>query len=535
MTMTALRISVIGSNAGAWEIADRLDRAQVEVLLAARDGADDPRTPAVRRGELSRVETLSGVRLSACSGQLGRFDLVFEGRETVIRRTVSAVVLAESDERCSNLALYGLKPAESIRPLSGLLEAGGRSPAGRAPWKQVVFLNGLRTESHPSVTEDIMRAALQLQQEQRAQCCILTRNLKVAGEGLEALSREARSAGVLFFKFTKSEPTLLQAEDGRIRMHFVDDPTGKEFRLAPDLVVVDETVRPSNDLPRLARILGIETDPTGYAQADNVHRLPVATNRRGIIVAGPARFVGADAAVEASNAALEAVIGLTAATADESTAARIEPGRCIRCLTCLRVCPYQAVALDGRPQVLPAACERCGICAAECPREAIRIAGFEHADLHRLLAAGRTNDPKEDRLSIVAFCCRRSAAPALRAAAAGNCWAATLNLIEVPCAGGIAPELILAAFRQGADGVLVLACHADNCHSRHGNHLAQQRAELSSAFLDRCGAGAGRLVFKTLASNMAAEAAAIVTAFSANLRSLKSNTRSAQTPEKELP
>jgi coenzyme F420-reducing hydrogenase delta subunit len=184
--------------------------------------------------------------------------------------------------------------------------------------------------------------------------------------------------------------------------------------------------------------------------------------------------------------------------------------------------------------VLPAACERCGICAAECPREAIRIAGFEHADLHRLMAGGPTADPAGDSPLLVAFCCRRSAAPALRAAAADNCWAATLNIVEVPCAGGIAPEVILSAFRRGADGVLILACHADNCHSRHGNHLAQQRAERSCAFLERCGAGAGRLVFKTLASNMAAEAAAIVTAFSTALRGRKSDPRAPRTPERDL-
>ncbi len=533
--MTAFRICVLGNNACAWEIADRLDTAQVKVILAATDEAGDPRPHARRRAVYPHVETLSGVRLSSCSGQLGRFDLVFESRDAVIRQTVSAVVLAESDERRPNQAFYDLKPATGIVPLSSLLDGGCRPPAGAAPWKQVVFLNGLRTESQPVMAGDIMRAALQLQNEHGVQCCILTRNLKVAGEGLEALSREARAAGVLFFKFTNSGPTLLQADDGSARVRFVDDPTGKEFVLAPDLVVVDETVRPSDAATELARVLGIESDPAGFVQADNVHRLPVATNRRGVIVAGPARTVGADAAVEASNAALEVLIGLAAATADVSTAAQIESGRCIRCLTCLRVCPYRAVALDGRPQVLPAACERCGICAAACPREAIRIAGLEREDFHRFIAAGRTADPAGDSPSVVAFCCRRSAAPALRAAvAAGSCWAATLNIIEVPCAGSIAPDVILSAFRQEADGVLILACHADNCHSRHGNQLAHQRAELSAAFLDRCGAGPGRLVFKTLASNMPAEAAAIVTAFSATLRDLKPNARSARTPEKEL-
>jgi len=535
MTMTPLRICVLGSNACAWEIADRLDRAEVNVLLVAAAEADDPRPRSRRFAEFARVETLSGVRLTACSGQPGRFELVFERPGASIRHTVAAVVLAESDERRPNEALYDLRPADGIRPLSDLLNAGCRPPTAATPWKQVVFLNGLRTESHPAITESVMRAALQLQTEHGAQCCILTRNLKVAGDGLEALSREARAAGVLFFKFGDVGPSLLQDGDGRVRVHLVDDPTGKEFALTPDLVVIDEAVRPSPYAVELGRLLGLEADPLGFVQGDNVHRLPVASNRRGVIVAGPARAVGSDPAVEASNAALEVLLNLGAPAADPSTAALIETGRCIRCLTCLRLCPYRAVALDGRPQVLPAACERCGICAAECPREAIRIAGLEPADVQRLIAAGRPADPAAGRPSVVAFCCRRSAAPALRAAAAGGSrWAAALNLIEVPCAGSISAGAILSAFRQGADGVLILACHADNCHSRHGNQLAHQRADQAVEFLKRCGAGGDRLVFKTLASNMPAEAATLMTEFSAALAGLKPSHRSCAAPQKEL-
>lgn len=533
--MTPLRICVLGTHACAWEIADRLERAELDVLLAAAGEVDDPRARSLCSGETSRLETLSNARLIACSGQPGRFELVFERSGASVRQTVAAVVLAESDERRPNEALYDLRPAGGVCSLSDLLKTGGRPPAGARPWSQVLFLDGLRAEGLPVVTEEVLRAALQLQIERGAQCTILTCNLKVAAEGLEALSREARAAGVLFFKFGDSGPSLRQDGDGRVRVDFVDEPTGRAFTLAPDLVVVDEAVRPSSCAAELGRLLGLETDPLGFVQGDNVHRLPVGSNRRGIIVAGPARTAGTDPAVEAANAVLEVLSHLDAAAADPSTAAQIESGRCIRCLTCLRVCPYRAVALNGRPQVLPAACERCGICAAECPRGAIRIAGLEPADIRRLIAAGRPSDPGGELPSVVAFCCRRSAAPALRTAvAAGNRWAAALNLIEVPCAGSIAPEVILSAFRQGADGVLILACHPDNCHSRHGNQLAHQRSDQALEFLKRCGAGEGRLVYKTLASNMPAEAAAIVTEFSAALAGLKPNHRFRTAPEKEM-
>ena len=101
---------------------------------------------------------------------------------------------------------------------------------------------------------------------------------------------------------------------------------------------------------------------------------------------------------------------------------------------------------------------------------------------------------------------------------AGKSWAAVVNVIEVPCAGSVTPEFILSAFSLGADGVLVLTCHEDNCHSRQGNRFARTRADQASAFLTQCGADATRLVFKTLAANMETELDTILSEFSATLR-----------------
>jgi coenzyme F420-reducing hydrogenase delta subunit len=67
----------------------------------------------------------------------------------------------------------------------------------------------------------------------------------------------------------------------------------------------------------------------------------------------------------------------------------------------------------------------------------------------------------------------------------------------------------------------------DNCHSRHGNQLVHQRTDRIATFLESCGGGAARLMFKTLAANMPAEAAAVVTEFSATLAGLPSNARPA--------
>ena len=514
MIMANTRVCILGNNACAWKIADTLSEAGAEVILATRD--ESPYLPRVGRAAGSPAqEILCGARLVSCRGGIGQFDLAFSRNSADVRRRVATVVIAESDERRPNHTLYGLAPGAGVVPLSGLPGDGNLSTNG-SPLKQAAFLNGLVAESHPLIAGQLMRAALRLQTEHQVQCTILTRNLKVAGDGLEALSRAARSAGVLFFKFTTSTPTIRQDGAGRVQLAFIDELTGREFALAPDLVVLDETLVPSAYAVELGRILELESDPVGFVQGDNVHRLSVLTNRRGVLVAGPSRGIGLNDAIEASNAVLEALGAAASTGGGPSQSAEIEPGRCIRCLTCFRVCPHRAVLLNGRPTILPAACERCGICVAECPREAIRMPGLERKELRALMTVDRG---RESVPHVVAFCCRRSAGVAAKAAVdGGKSWDAVVNLIEVPCAGSLSQDVILSAFSLGADGVLVLTCHEDNCHSRQGNRFARTRADQASTFLTQCGVGAGQLVFKTLAANMETELDAILSEFSAALR-----------------
>jgi coenzyme F420-reducing hydrogenase delta subunit len=45
--------------------------------------------------------------------------------------------------------------------------------------------------------------------------------------------------------------------------------------------------------------------------------------------------------------------------------------------------------------------------------------------------------------------------------------------IKVPCLGQISPGIILKAFENGVDGVLMLGCPPDQCHYEFGNRRAE--------------------------------------------------------------
>ncbi|MEJ5358226.1 MAG: hydrogenase iron-sulfur subunit [Desulfobacterales bacterium] len=513
--MNAAGVLLLGDSRTAWKAARLLVSARVPVTIAAFDPALSPPPDLWPEAEEAPLEVLAGTRLLSCKGAAGDFEVRLAARGGILVRRARAVVVALPDRKEPLFPDYGLAPGRSVRSLSEFHPAELPPVAAGSVPPVVVFLEGLSRESRPEAAGRVMAAALELAARGSARSFVLCGNLKVAAGGLEALAHRARVAGVRFFKFDRERPALRVLAGGKTEIRFIDPASGEAFLLAADLVVADEARRCPAEAEEIARLLGLEADPAGFLQSENVHRLPVYTNRRGILVAGPGRDPGADPAVDAANAALAVLEGL-AREDDPQTAAAIDPGRCIRCLTCLRLCAYRAVALDAeRPRVLPAACERCGVCAAECPREAIRLEGFDRPGLDRLLASGppRTGAPR-----ITVFACSRSAAPALReACAAGFSPAAELRLIEIPCAGALAPETIRRALNAGSDGVLVLTCHEGNCHSRHGNRLALQRAEESRAFLERAQLDGARLAWGTLAANMPGEAQAAVSRLAAHL------------------
>jgi len=68
-----------------------------------------------------------------------------------------------------------------------------------------------------------------------------------------------------------------------------------------------------------------------------------------------------------------------------------------------------------------------------------------------------------------------------------------LRIVRVMCSGRIHPALILEAFRNGADGVLVAGCHLGDCHYISGNYKAKNRVLMLKKVLEQLGLEPERL------------------------------------------
>ena len=507
---------ILGNGPCAVAVAENLLTTGKKIVIATTDdtiGLDE-------FTDSEALQILTGTRLISCKGSVGKFTIEAIQNNKPIAIDAGRIVIAEKDQRTSNFSPYGLKASSNVITLSQLKEVlndSSREKSILTRMKKVVFLTGLVKESTPVIAKEVMLSSLVLQKDHNVQTYILTKNLKVAGDGLESLYRETKEAGTIYIKFTDASPDIHQKEEDNIRIEFFDEITSKNFRLTPDMTVVDETIVPSRYATDLAKIFHIERDVDGFVQADNVHRYSVLTNRKGIMVAGPSRDILADdeQKIDAENAVL-AVTGLTTGeTETKAEKAQVHEGQCIRCLTCYRLCPYHAITLNAKVAVVPNACERCGICAVHCPRGAVRITDLEPGAISDLITIDTDMlSPKTFMPFIVAFCCRRSAAQAKDLAICmGHRLPQGLKVVEVPCSGAVSYDHVFAALDNNADGVMVLTCHKGNCHSEYGNIYAEQSVEQIQEMFSRIGFEKERLLIQTLASNMGTEFARIADRF----------------------
>jgi len=72
-------------------------------------------------------------------------------------------------------------------------------------------------------------------------------------------------------------------------------------------------------------------------------------------------------------------------------------------------------------------------------------------------------------------------------------YAPNVRVVRLMCSGRVDPQFVLAAFRHGADGVLIGGCHPGDCHYQQGNFIALRRFELLRATLRDLGVEDERL------------------------------------------
>lgn len=122
---------------------------------------------------------------------------------------------------------------------------------------------------------------------------------------------------------------------------------------------------------------------------------------------------------------------------------------------------------------------------------------------------------------IVGFCCNWcSYRGADMAGTARMKSAPNVRIVRVMCSGRVDPVFVLKAFQQGADGVLILGCHAGDCHYSEGNYKAARRVPLLKKMLEQLGVEDERVRLDWVSAAEGERFASIVNEMTAKVREL---------------
>lgn len=470
-----------------------------------------------------RIKVMKDAELTGLDGFAGNFSARISENGKAVDQNFGAIVVALEAQPVFDKNRYGgAGLTDRVLTLSQFLKRGGDYSG-----QKVSFVLGKADTESLVSTATVLKEAITLKEKGASEVNIFYDDMKVSADQLEQDYEKARKIGVNFLKYAGDLEILSTVVAATVQYREPFLPELDAARVSSDYLVLAEDFVPAPATEQLAEILMVNLGPDGFFQDDNVHFLPIKSNREGIYFAGSCHgpIYGVELAREVEAIAAETGRFASGKITVPCLQPRVEVEKCAVCLTCYRTCPHKAIEIvhdesfnnmyHSAAQMNALACRRCGNCASECPAKAIQLPLYTDQDI--LTKIGKPS-------RIVAYACENSGALAAEfAQSLDPDLQRDLQLITVPCSGKIDVLYLLKALERGADGVLLLGCHKDNCKYVWGNERAEKRKEKVRSMLEAVGLEGDRVEFVHVAANQGNQFNVAVKAMAEKIRQLGAN------------
>lgn len=345
------------------------------------------------------ISTYLSSRISSIKGHIGNFTT--EVSTPTGLKTISHGVVIVATGGCEyepTEYLYG-RDARVItqRALSKKLYDGALN-LPEEPTIVMVQCVGSRNERRPYCSRvcciDAVSNAIRIKEMRPdAHVVVLYRDMRTYGSN-ELLYQKARELGVLFVRYDPASPPSIENESA-LRIACLDPEVGVELDLAPDLLVLSTGTDPATGNEEISELARIPLNNDGFFLEAHVKLRPVDFASEGIFLCGSAH--SPKTTTENMQQGLAAA-GRAATVLSKKTlvvggqVSQVDVRKCVSCLTCLKVCPYDAPEVSARNgknrvEIQAAKCMGCGSCAAECPARAIQLRHFTDVQVSAAIQA----------------------------------------------------------------------------------------------------------------------------------------------------
>jgi heterodisulfide reductase subunit A len=338
------------------------------------------------------IHVSHGATIKEVNGYIGNFTTAIEteGRIKEIKHGASVLAIGAEEYKPTEY-LYGQN--ENVYTHMGLGEeiAQGNDTVLNAKTLVMIQCVGSRNEDRNYCSRvccsHAVKNALKLQKKNpEMDIYILFRDMRTYGFREDSY-REASDKGVMFIRYTpEDEPQVEAVEEGGksvLRVTVPDPILGQRLELDADVLSLAAAVIPAASTLEMASMFKVALSPDQYFKEAHVKLKPVEFATDGVYLCGTAHYP--KHIPETINQAYGAAGRvLTLLSKDTVVSSGTICSSCVGCMTCLPLCPYEAISYNMRNRICEVneiLCKGCGNCASACPSHSANLRGYQPEQL----------------------------------------------------------------------------------------------------------------------------------------------------------
>jgi len=326
-----------------------------------------------------KIQVTTGAEVTDVSGYVGNFKTTLSNGEK-FEHGVTVIAIGGKEYKPTE---YLYNEHDAVFTQLELEEALAANDSKIKEAKNIVLIQcvGSREPERPYCSRiccnKSIKLALKLKEvNPDANVFILYRDIRTYGFNEENY-RKARQKGVIFVRYNADDKPKVEAAGNGLKVTITDHVLGEPIVIDTDVLGLAAAILPPEDNAKMNQLFKVPLNEDGFFLEAHMKLRPVDTAADGIFIAGLAHGPKSlEENVAQAKAAAGRAITILSKDAIESggVVAVVQPDKCAACLTCVRLCPFNAPRINNYAAEIEAVlCQGCGTCAGECPNKAITL------------------------------------------------------------------------------------------------------------------------------------------------------------------